>query len=136
MLQLDDENGFNKIDDFKIIVNESLFCSKKSNPLTINGTWAVGRISLAFYNLTKKPTSCNAEANHTICNTTITTTFTTTFTAKFTATFTATFPTTLISTSSDVKGYFVSSLGQIYIYPLFQLVLITAAHICILRMYM
>ena len=65
----DDENGFDEIDDFKIIINDSVFCFNKSNPLTINGTWGVGRITLAFYSLIINPTSCDTKPIPTIAST-------------------------------------------------------------------
>ena len=57
---------FDLIDNFEIIIDGSVFSFNKSNPLTINGTWGIGRITLAFYNLTTNPTSCDTEAIPTI----------------------------------------------------------------------
>ena len=67
---LDDEPvGFDPIDNFQVIINGSVFHFDKSNPLTINGIWGIGRITLAFYNLTINPTSCDTKAIPTITTT-------------------------------------------------------------------
>ena len=59
---LDDyQIGLDVIDNFTIIINCSVLGFNKSHPLTINGTWGIGRITLAFYNLTINPTSCDRD---------------------------------------------------------------------------
>ena len=57
------------IDNFEVIINCSVFYFDKFNPLTINGTRGIGRITLAFYNLIINPTSCDTEAIPTITGT-------------------------------------------------------------------
>ena len=103
---LDDEPiGFDRIDIFRIIINGSVFCFNKFNPLTITGIWGIGRITLAFYNLAINPTSCNSET------------------------------TTIIDTSLPCECVCVCvCLAQIStntVHQVFQLILFAAAHVCL-----
>ena len=62
----DDFTNDDVIDNFTVAMLSSAFDSNQSNPLTIEGMTGIGSLTLAFYNLTTNPTSCNAEDNPTL----------------------------------------------------------------------
>ena len=57
--------GDDFMDNFTIANLGSLFDFNQSNSLTVNGMEGIGQITLAFYNLTTHPTTCNTEDNGT-----------------------------------------------------------------------
>ena len=56
-----EEGGDDFIDNFSIQLISSLFDGDQSNSQTVNGTEGIGYLTLAFYNLSFNPISCNAK---------------------------------------------------------------------------
>ena len=57
----DPDCGHDVIDSFAIALQSSVFNYSQYNPITIDGMKGIGKLTLAFRNLTTNPTSCRAE---------------------------------------------------------------------------
>ena len=55
--------GDDVINNFTVAKLGSLFDFDQPNSLTVNGTVGIGKITLAFHNLTTNPRTCSAEDN-------------------------------------------------------------------------